>query len=242
MQWAYFDYTVSDGTSTSAPGRVWLLRASDAESVVVSDFAAGADGWTVDSGARGVPVVAATHDASRKGSLNRFIFGVDRHINVPAAGASDDDRWHFVAPPKFLGNQLAAYRGSLRMRAASASGDFSPANLNANRHVVVLECASCNVQRGRRLVLPASAVAPVTGEEMDLVAPLREDAGWLVDPRNEVLNQWRAPTQCEFVEVMEGLSAVRVLGDHTRWYESLALDDVRLSRGEPIPIACYASL
>ena len=39
-------------------------------------------------------------------------------------------------------------------------------------------------------------------------------------------SRW-APRRCEMVEVLAGLTAVRILGDFSRWYESVALDSVQ---------------
>jgi hypothetical protein len=57
--------------------------------------------------------------------------------------------------------------------------------------------------------------------------PLHERAGWLQDSANTLV-EWEAPTQCAMVEVLSGLSAVRILGDFTTGHESVALDNVAL--------------
>ena len=59
------------------------------------------------------------------------------------------------------------------------------------------------------------------------MAPAAWAAGWIKDPKNTLL-QWPLPTKCEMIEVLSGLTAVRILGDLTDWYESIALDAVSL--------------
>lgn len=38
---------------------------------------------------------------------------------------------------------------------------------------------------------------------------------------------WFKPSKCQFIEVLSGLSSVKILGDFTTWYESVALDTVQ---------------
>ncbi len=56
------------------------------------------------------------------------------------------------------------------------------------------------------------------------------ETNWKKDPRN-TLTTWAAPTQCEMVEVLQGITSLRILGDHTRWYESVGLDQISLTHG-----------
>ncbi len=55
---------------------------------------------------------------------------------------------------------------------------------------------------------------------------LMESAGWLKDPKNTLVD-WAPASVCDLVEVLSGLSSLRILGDFTRWYESVSLDNVR---------------
>ena len=57
--------------------------------------------------------------------------------------------------------------------------------------------------------------------------PLDETAGWRKDPKNSLF-AWPRPSQCDMIEVLSGLSGLRILGDLTDWYESIALDAVSL--------------
>ena len=75
------------------------------------------------------------------------------------------------------------------------------------------------------------------GKAKQVSIPLVESA-WKKDPRN-VLLPWAAPSQCEFVEALAGISNLRILGDHTRWYESVGLDTVSVTHGTGgVPMAC----
>jgi hypothetical protein len=64
------------------------------------------------------------------------------------------------------------------------------------------------------------------------------EGNWKKDPRN-TLSPWVAPNQCEMVEALQGITSLRVLGDHTRWYESVGLDQVSITHGSGgVPMAC----
>ncbi len=61
---------------------------------------------------------------------------------------------------------------------------------------------------------------------------------WKKDPKNSLV-AWTQPSKCEMVEVLTGISSLRILGDHTRWYESVAIDSVSYSRGTAgVPADC----
>ena len=97
-------------------------------------------------------------------------------------------------------------------------------------HVVVLECSACTgpVGAGIRLALPANAL-PIKGSfdgtATKFSIQLLEGAGWLKDPQN-TLKSWTPASKCDLIQVLSRLSALRILGDWTTWYESVALDDV----------------
>jgi len=97
---------------------------------------------------------------------------------------------------------------------------------------VELECAECNgpVRKGIKVVFPiraSSAGRQFSGSSTHFSLSLLEGAGWLKDPQNDLLS-WSAPSKCDMVQVLARLSAVRILGDWTTWYESIALDNVRI--------------
>ena len=61
------------------------------------------------------------------------------------------------------------------------------------------------------------------------------------DPKNSLF-AWPPPSQCDMIEVLSGLSGLRILGDLTDWYESIALDAVSLkapaSGRSEVPTVC----
>lgn len=98
-----------------------------------------------------------------------------------------------------------------------------------------LECAACDgpVGKGITLAFPLSALTAVTattspsGDATVYMLPLLENAGWLKDSQNS-LKAWTVPSQCDLILVLSRLSNFRILGDWTRWYESVGLDDVQI--------------
>lgn len=53
--------------------------------------------------------------------------------------------------------------------------------------------------------------------------------GWLKDSHNSLVTEWSAPTQCDMIQVLSSISSLRILGDFTSWYETVALDNVLIS-------------
>jgi hypothetical protein len=86
--------------------------------------------------------------------------------------------------------------------------------------------------------MPLSPVFSYDGTITQFKLPLTELAGWVKDPKN-ILLPWAPPNQCEFVSVLSSLSSLRILGDFTRGYESVALDSVTLRHGPGQPVKCY---
>lgn len=85
------------------------------------------------------------------------------------------------------------------------------------------------VGKGIMLVLPTSqARKTFNGDVTTFSVSLLESKGWLKDPQN-TLAPWTAPSQCDMIQVLSRLTAMRLLGDWTNWYESVALDDVSFS-------------
>jgi len=238
--WSQFTYTVSDGTTTSEPGIIWLLPPST--KIVSSDFSAGLDSWVVEgNGARASAMLAGglVYEPYSRGLLNHYVLATDAEIHTNKVSGDDDSRWYFVAPNKFLGNHAVAYGGQLTFSLASAAGDFGSANINGQAALVVLECASCNSGSLIRLARFADASSIVLdGKSKTITIPLTETE-WKEDPKN-TLQAWGNPTKCEMVEVLSGLTSVKILGDHTKWYESVALDNVAYISGKPgsVPVQC----
>jgi len=226
-QWGTFTYTVSNGRTTSPAGIVTVAPLSGA--LVGSDFLLDAQGWTI-TGNKVSPSPASFEPYSRGLLLNHYVFGTDDVINVNNFGDVDQSLWYFQAPPAYLGNHGIAYQGTLSFTLGAFAGNFSQTNGNA-LHLVELECATCHgpVEMGIKLAFPLAQIMPAfDGSPRVFSLTLSETAGWLKDPQNSA-KPWGPPTRCDMIQVLSRLSALRVLGDFTSWYESVALDSVTLT-------------
>merc|ERR1719473_939618 len=163
---------------------------------------------------------------SRGALLNHYVIGMDDKINVADSMSEDKSLWYFQAPSTFLGNHGITYGGYVSFTLASLSGDFE--KINSNAAVIQLDCNDCigPVGKGITLHYPMSALSSTfdgSVQKFDIL--LHENSGWLKDPQNTLL-AWNPPTQCDIIQVLSRLSSFRILGDWTRWYETIALDDV----------------
>lgn len=217
-----FQYTVADATTTSVAGTVVMV--GDGVNFKASDFSAGGESWTVEGNR--VAGTAVNHEASSRGSLNHYIYGTDDSLNM--VGGNDADLWYFNAPSKFLGWQGVYYGGSMEFTLSSFSGDFAASNLNADTHLVKLFCQQCQTNKGVTIAFPLSATS-FDGSTKSFSLGMLETAGWKRDPEN-TLEAWTTPTKCDFVEVLSGLTSVQILGDFTKWYESVSLDNVKFKK------------
>ena len=235
--WRQFTYTVNDGTTTSNVGIVKIVGSD--KILVGSSFFDGAEGWAISqNGAGGVGIY---HDGSSRGLLNHYIYSKEDEIHVDAAG-DDSKLWYFNSPSKFLGNFIHAYGGSLDFTLGSQSGDFSKDNLNkgGNLPFIILDCATCDQGNGVRLAkFLSDSDVDFDGKTKQFSIPLTPSTGgWMKDPKNTLFD-WVKPSDCEMIEVLAGLSNLRILGDFTRWHESVSLDEVSWKHGSGIPIKCY---
>lgn len=209
---------------------------------MTSTFDRDPEGWQIVG--NGNSARLPTHQPISRGQLlSYYIYGIDAVIHRKSDAASDDALlWYFSAPVKFLGNQWSAYGGSLDFVLSSAEGSFDPSNLNrfGRGNLVLLECSTCSMNAGITLAMPLSTTFSYDGTTTQFRLPLNELAGWAKDPKNVIL-PWTQPTQCEFVSVLSALTSVRILGDFTRGYESVALDTVSLRHGQGKPLRCYTN-
>jgi hypothetical protein len=228
LMWSNFSFAVIRDTKTSYAGIVSLIAPSGI--FTSSTFLMESDGWTIDGNkVQGAPVV---YEPYNSGKLSYYIYGEDDKINTAVSGAADTSLWYFQAPEKFTGNLGNSYGGNLQFTLGSFSGDFSKQN-GVGTSLAILECDECNgsLRKGIKLVFPISASATAKsfdGKTTEFSIPLLEGAGWLKDPQN-ALSKWTTPSQCDMIQVLSRLSSMRILGDWTTWYESVAMDDVKIT-------------
>lgn len=233
MQWTTFDYVVvrnKDGIS-SPPGTVTIVPPSGA--IVGSNFLTTGEDWTI-VGNKGTVEYPSYERYSRGNMLNYYIVGTDNVINVQTSGGSDQSLWYFEAPVKFYGNKGISYGGVLEFTLGSFSGDFSKLN-NGGVNAVILECADCIGPVGNGITLAftidalfSSPNGKFDGTPKRFSIPLTENAGWLKDPQDS-LKSWFVPSQCDMIQVLSRLTKIRILGDWTTWYETVALDNVQIA-------------
>lgn len=257
--WGTFEYQCTDTSNTQSVKAGVVALLAPGKKLVHTSYTFGSDSWrVVANGAGGVGIA---HSRSSRGLLNHYVFSRDDEINVNSAG-DDTKLWYFVAPPAFLNphpksaptnrHNLLAFGGSLSFTLASQAGDFSHGNLNSNLNLVVLECATCNGGHGIRLFRPLNSplASPLSwdGKEKRFTIPFTTSGGtgninrvhWLKDSRHAHVKPSET-NDCELINVLNGLSSMKILGDFTRWHESVSLDDVYFTAGHPVrtPLSCY---
>ena len=240
-EWDQMKYVMKREDGTASSEGIIRIVPSEMNELVIrsSDFSLSHEGWTItDNGATSQTPV---HETSSYGALmNRFIHSTDAALNIDKNG-KDTKQWRFTAPSKFLGNQVAAYNGWLKFTLGAFAGDFQ--RKDSELHLVVLECRTCALGQGMRFAKKVGDIQ-FDGEPTAVSLSLHE-SGWLKDPKNS-LSPWTVPTKCQMVEILDNLSAIHILGDQTRWYESVGLDNVRLvapSAGpkSSVPIDCLCT-
>mmetsp|Transcript_30176 Transcript_30176/g.28834 ORF Transcript_30176/g.28834 Transcript_30176/m.28834 type:complete len:372 (-) Transcript_30176:214-1329(-) len=238
-KWDSFQFTVNNGASLSMAGMITLVPPTGA--IVGEDFLFNNGGWLI-TGNKAINETAIFEPFSRGLILNHYIYGTDDKINVDMTGAVDQSLWYFQAPTAFLGNLGIAYKGYLKFSLGAFSGNFSqinqdPSNLSGGGaylnplNIVELECEECQgpVTKGIRLGFPVTAIStgPFDGTPSTYVLTLSEEQGWSKDPQN-VLLPWTTPTKCDMIQVLSRLSSLKILGDWTPWFESVAMDNVQI--------------
>lgn len=221
-KWDTFTFLVHDGKRKSNIANVTLVPPSG--NLVGSNFLLGNEDWTI-TGNKAV-TSAIFEPYSRGPQLSHYVLSTDDKINVQKSGGPDTSLWYFNAPSKFLGNLGISYGGYLKFTLSAFSGDFK--NSNGNSNLVEIECSSCvgPIGKGIRLVFPINAAkGNFDGSTLGFSIPLDESKGWLKDPQNSLV-AWTPPSRCDLIQVLSRLTAVRILGDWTSWYESVAIDDV----------------
>jgi hypothetical protein len=217
-----FSFMITNSKNMSFDGTVTVVDKSGV--IVGSDFLLGDEGWTIigNSGSVSVP----KFEPYNRGNLfNYYIYAKDNIVHNSKFGEPDKSLWYFNAPSKFLGNKGAAYGGHISFSISLFAGDI--ASLNKGVNLVELECKQCGYKTGITLAYRFSKIH-FTNKIAHFKIELLETANWLKDPRDS-LKQWSAPSKCEFIQVLSRLSGLRILGDITTWYETVAIDNVLFS-------------
>mmetsp|Transcript_9945 Transcript_9945/g.14069 ORF Transcript_9945/g.14069 Transcript_9945/m.14069 type:complete len:198 (+) Transcript_9945:722-1315(+) len=165
--------------------------------------------------------------------MSNFIYASDNSINTNREGY-DEDVWYFTLPDLFHGWQGIVYGGEFQFTLSSFAGDFSEdkRNMPDKLNLVEITCAECALTQGITIGFPLRAIGPFNGRTASYALTMTESSGWLKDPKN-TLHAWKAPTKCEFIQVLSGISSIRILGDFTTWYECVIIDNVRFVGKEP---------
>ena len=221
-EWGRFTYNTSDKEGKSLDGTVVLVPPSGI--LVASEFYISEEGWST-IGNRKQDV---THEQSSRGIMNHYIYAVDDSLNTDQDG-NDIDVWYFVLPTKFHGWQGVAYGGKLEFTLSSFGGDFSQEmqNFPGKLNIVEITCDRCNMFKGITIGFPLAKTSGFNGFTTSFSFELTESSGWLKDPKSSIL-EWKPPSKCDFIEVLSGISNIKILGDFTTWYESVSIDNVRL--------------
>ena len=221
-QWARFQYRVADEEAESLDGTVVLIAPSKV--IVASDFSISDEDW-ITTGNRPDSV---TYDRSSRGIMNFYIYSTDNSLHIMPDG-NDKDIWYFQLPQKFNGWQGIAYGGKLEFDLSSFGGDYAldKQNQEGKLNLVEIYCARCSLNAGETYGFPLSAAGGFYGETASYALALNESAGWLKDPKSTEL-EWIVPTKCEMIELLSGISTIRILGDFTRWYETVSVDNVKI--------------
>ncbi len=179
-----------------------LLAGSVSAQLSESDFTLGDEGWTT-AGNGGAPVQ----------HFGDFITQQD----------IDADEMAFVAPPAFVSNVAAGYRGELSFELMTSQQAFAPSR--------------------PKVRLSGTTSAGSLTLEFLLASPLRANVfhsyriGLVETQPWEVVGEARAPTAAEFREVMGGLTNLQIIGDaQSAGDDYIAIDSVRL---DPARVRVY---
>ena len=227
-EWGRFQYIVADDQGKSKEGTVVLVPPSHV--VVESDFFFSSENWTTVGNRQKSEVI---HEQSSRGKMRHYIYAVDNSLNIDAKG-DDLDVWYFELPSKFHGWQGIMYEGKVTFDMSSFGGDFSEGlrNKSGKMNIIEISCAKCSLMRGETIGFPLETSVGFDGKTQSFSIDLHERAGWKRDPKNS-LHNWEPISKCAFIEMLSGISSVRILGDFTRWYESISIDNVRYVTAKP---------
>lgn len=205
-----------------------ITIAPDTGILAGSDFLINSENWNIVGNKEIHGVVEISH-TSITPLLSHYIYGSDNIVNSNTKDPNDKSIWYFQAPDKFLGNIAIAYGGQLEFTIAAFSGDFSKMH-PLSYYAVILECTICNEETGARLGFPIANIHELsnfTGKSTKIIISLNEYSGWLLDVGISYKDvSTKMPNKCEFINILSKLSSIKILGDLTVWYETIALDNI----------------
>lgn len=241
-----FSYTVSVQAQAQAPtqaptqdtpqqssapqqafeGTITIVDSSG--TIVCSDFLLGPDGWTIIGNKARVsnPIY---EPYSRNNFINHYIYATDNHNHISTTNPMHRDKalWYFNAPSKMLGNMGIAYGGYISFVISIFAGDLKQMNQGVN--LVELECGRCGDNAGITLGYPMPN-NPMINNMASFKIELTETANW--QKITQETTTGHSLSKREFIEVLSQLSGLRILGDLTQWTETLALDNVYISKNK----------
>lgn len=211
----------------SNSGRITMVKNDGI--ISESNFIVDTDGWVIVGNKEKVGEVIMS-PTSISSLISHYIYGSDNVVNRHTQNINDKSLWYFKAPNKFTGNKAVAYGGYISFNIASFSGDFS--KIHSSGYAVILECDICNTY-GFKIGLPISKIYFI-GKPTSISIMLTETAGWLD------INYLRPLSKCEFIYILSNLSSIKILGDWTSWYETIALDNVVIQNKKSLKLPiCY---
>jgi hypothetical protein len=220
--WASFTYVVKEPLSGVSSEDGYVVLNNPANRLASSGFVGGSDEWSI---AGNIHSVTPSFEPVAWGSLDRYIYGTDEVQYTDFATGTDNTKWYFEAPPAkyLLPEMVGAYGGKIRFTTKSTYGDFN--FLNQPLDWVTLECSSCNMGRGLRIVRFCDQLLSWDGSEKTVTIPIAANQSWRRDPLNTAL-PFTDATECEIAAVLAGVTKLKILGDFTQAGEGVALDDV----------------
>ena len=196
--------------------------------IVCSDFLLGPDDWTIIGNKERVST-PIYEPYSRNNFINHYIYATDNHNHVSTTKRSQRDKalWYFNAPSKMLGNMGIAYGGYISFVMSIFAGDMKKMNQGVN--LVELECGRCGDNAGITLGYPMPN-NPMINNMASFKLELTETANW--QKITQETTTGHSLSKREFIEVLSQLSGLRILGDLTQWTETVALDNVYISKNK----------
>lgn len=211
-----------------------------------SNFQLSAENWKV-VGNKKLQAGANIANALTEPSYVKENYGPDMSYfvrvcdDVTLVGSDGDDKLlnYLLAPLKFLGDFSIAYGGYISYNlqifspALASSKNMYTMNNPKTTWAILLECSGCARGTGITLGVTLEHILNMAGSLKTkgsalVKVRLLETAGWLKDSKN-VLVPWTEPSVCDMIEVLQGLTKVKILTDLTPERECVGVDNIAIS-------------